>query len=58
MDIDELVENFEMLGPWDERYRYLIDLGRKLPPLPDTARTANQNMHGLQPLNGLSRPDE
>ncbi len=26
--------------------------------VPNAARTANQNMHGLQPLNGLSRPDE
>lgn len=46
MDIDELVENFEMLGPWDERYRYLIDLGRKLPPLPDTARTEANKVRG------------
>jgi cysteine desulfuration protein SufE len=35
MDVDELVENFELLGDWEERYRYLIDLGRKLPPMPD-----------------------
>ena len=35
MDVDELVENFELLGDWEERYRYLIDLGRKLPPMPE-----------------------
>jgi cysteine desulfuration protein SufE len=34
MNLDELIENFELLGEWEERYRYLIDLGRKLPPLP------------------------
>lgn len=33
MDVDELVETFEFLGDWEERYRYLIDLGRKLEPL-------------------------
>lgn len=33
MDIEELAETFELLGEWEERYAYLIDLGRKLPPL-------------------------
>jgi cysteine desulfuration protein SufE len=31
--LQELADTFEMLGEWEERYRYLIDLGRKLPPL-------------------------
>ncbi len=34
MTLDELVENFEFLGDWEEIYRYIIDLGRKLPPMP------------------------
>ena len=34
MQIEELADTFEMLGDWEERYRYLIELGRKLPPLP------------------------
>ncbi len=46
MNIDELVENFEMLGPWDERYRYLIEIGRKLPPLPDEDRTEANKVRG------------
>lgn len=29
MDIDELSENFELLEDWEDKYRYLIDLGRK-----------------------------
>lgn len=33
MDIDELAETFELLGDWEERYRYLIEMGRKLPPM-------------------------
>lgn len=33
--VQDLIETFEMLGDWDERYRYLIELGRKLPPLPE-----------------------
>jgi cysteine desulfuration protein SufE len=33
MQLQDLADTFEMLGDWEERYRYLIDLGRKLPPL-------------------------
>lgn len=32
-DSEEIVEAFELLEEWEERYRYLIELGRKLPPL-------------------------
>jgi len=46
MDIDELVETFEFLGDWEERYRYLIDLGRKLPPLPAEAHTEANKVRG------------
>ena len=35
MTVDELAETFEFLGDWEERYRYLIELGRKLPPMPE-----------------------
>ncbi len=33
--IDELVENFSLFDEWEERYRYLIDIGRELPHLAD-----------------------
>ena len=32
-DIDEIIDNFSVLDDWDDRYRYLIELGRELPPL-------------------------
>ena len=35
--IDEIVSNFELLDEWEERYRYLIELGRLMEPLPDAA---------------------
>ena len=35
--ITEIVENFELLDEWDDRYRYVIELGRTLSPLPDSA---------------------
>ena len=31
--IDEILENFILLEEWDDRYRYVIELGRTLPPL-------------------------
>jgi cysteine desulfuration protein SufE len=46
MNVDELVESFAMLGDWEERYRYLIELGRKLPPLPDAERTEANKVRG------------
>ena len=46
MDVDELVDNFAALGPWEERYRYLIDLGRRLPPLPEGERTDANKVRG------------
>src|SRR6187200_628220 len=35
MDIDEIIDNFALLDDWDDRYRYLIEIGRMLAPLPD-----------------------
>ena len=46
MNVDELVESFAALGEWEERYRYLIELGRKLPPLADAERTEARKVRG------------
>jgi cysteine desulfuration protein SufE len=46
MPIDEIIENFALLDEWDDRYRYLIELGRALPPLPEAARTAANKVQG------------
>jgi cysteine desulfuration protein SufE len=48
LSVDDLIENFELLGDWEERYRYLIDLGRKLPPLPEAYRVEENRVHGCQ----------
>ena len=39
MTVDELIENFELLDDWEERYRYIIDLGKKLPGLSTEDKT-------------------
>jgi cysteine desulfuration protein SufE len=44
--IDEIVENFELLDQWDDRYRYVIELGRTLPPLPEAAHTEANKVRG------------
>jgi cysteine desulfuration protein SufE len=46
MAIDEIIENFALLDEWDDRYRYLIELGRALPPLPEHARTDANKVQG------------
>jgi len=40
IDIDEIVDNFEFLDDWDQRYQYLVELGENLEPLPDALKTA------------------
>ena len=44
--IDEIVDNFAFLDEWDDRYRYLIELGRTLAPLPEAARTDANKVRG------------
>jgi cysteine desulfuration protein SufE len=44
--IDEIIENFALLEEWDDRYRYLIELGRALEPLPEAARSDLNKVQG------------
>jgi cysteine desulfuration protein SufE len=44
--IDDIVENFALLDEWEDRYRYLIELGRTLEPLPEEARTPENKVRG------------
>lgn len=46
MNIDELRETFELLGDWEERYRFIIDLGRKLAPLPPSDHNEANKVRG------------
>jgi cysteine desulfuration protein SufE len=46
MTIDEISENFAILDEWDDRYRYLIELGRMLPPLPVAAHIDANKVQG------------
>jgi len=44
--IDEIIENFALLDEWDDRYRYVIELGRTLGALPEELRTETNKVQG------------
>lgn len=46
MNVDEIVENFSYLEDWDDRYRYLIELGRALEPLEELAHNDANKVRG------------
>ena len=43
-------DEFAFFGDWSERYQYLIDLGRKLPPFPEAWKTEEHRLHGCQSM--------
>jgi cysteine desulfuration protein SufE len=46
MNIDRLIDDFAFIDDWEERYRYVIELGRGLAPLPETDRTEANKVRG------------
>jgi cysteine desulfuration protein SufE len=44
--LDELADEFELLGDWEERYRYVIELGKELAPLTDAERSDENKVRG------------
>jgi cysteine desulfuration protein SufE len=44
--IDDIIENFTLLDQWDDRYRYVIELGRELPALPESAHSEENKVQG------------
>lgn len=45
-----IAEEFAFFGDWTERYQYLIDLGKQLPPFPEEAKTEANRVHGCQSM--------
>ena len=45
-DISEIIDNFSVLDDWDDRYRYLIELGRELAPLAEAAHNDANKVQG------------
>ena len=48
MDLEEIIDTFEALDPGEERYRYLIEVGKAVPGLPEEERTEDVRVHGCQ----------
>jgi len=46
MTIEDITENFALLDDWDDRYRYVIELGRTLAPLPEAQRIQANKVQG------------
>ena len=48
MTVEELEENFELLDDWEDRYRFIIELGEKLPPLSEEFHPPEWKVIGSQ----------
>src|SRR5215470_16520884 len=53
--IDEIRENFELLEEWDDRYRYVIELGRALEPMPESEHSPENKVQGCVSQVWLSK---
>jgi cysteine desulfuration protein SufE len=53
--IDEIRDNFALLDEWDDRYRYVIELGRTLVPLPDEDHSPENKVQGCASQVWLAR---
>ena len=46
MNADDLIADFEFLDNWEDRYRHVIELGKKLPPFPEAERNDTNKVQG------------
>lgn len=44
--LDQIIDDFAFLEDWEDRYRYVIELGKALPDLPDSQKTAENKVQG------------
>ena len=57
MTIDDIKDNFALLDDWDDRYRYVIELGRTLDPMPDNEHSAENKVQGCASQVWLARSE-
>ena len=46
--LEDVLDGFELLDDWEERYAFIIDLGKQLPAFPEDARVEENYVHGCQ----------
>ncbi|MBK8186588.1 MAG: SufE family protein [Cellvibrio sp.] len=51
---DDIVETLDFFDTWEERYKYIIDLGKELPPMPEELKTEDRLVRGCQSQVWLS----
>lgn len=57
-EIDEIIDNFELLGDWDQRYQYLVEIGERLPAMPVEHKTdANRVVECMSLVHVATQPD-
>jgi cysteine desulfuration protein SufE len=44
--LEQIIDDFAFLDEWEDRYRYVIELGKQLPELPEADRTADNKVQG------------
>ncbi len=59
MDLDRLYKNFEVLENWEDRYRFIIEMGKKIPQLDPADKTAENRVHGcISTVHMVIRPTD
>ena len=48
IEIDELIEDFSFFESWEDKYQYLIDMGRNVPPMADDLKIEENKLRGCQ----------
>jgi len=48
INADDIVDTLSFFDDWEDRYKYIIDLGKELPPLPEPLRTDDRKIRGCQ----------
>ena len=48
LTLDRVAANFEALEDWEQRFGYLLDLGKKVPPMSDADKSEPNRVHGCQ----------
>ena len=54
--VDDVFESFEFLDDWEDRYRYITDLGKRLPEMEDREKTRETQGRGLRQPGLAGRP--
>ncbi|MFK8034341.1 MAG: SufE family protein [Hyphomicrobiales bacterium] len=54
MSIDEIIDNFSYLDDWEDRYKYVIELGKELEPMPEVLQVDANKVRGCSSQVWLS----